>query len=109
MDIHSFLYSSLGAALVSGVLLFLGLFYMYGTDGRYQKMENKDLLRVFFLPTAIVAATMYWFVSGREAAAAAAAPSVTAFRPSPIEVPAAPEFDPAPAPSTPILTEPFSD
>jgi hypothetical protein len=112
MDAIAFLSSALGSALVAGALLFGGLFYAYGTDGRYQKMEGKDLLRVFFLPPAIVAATVFWWLSGKSQPSESAAN--TKIIPAPIEVPAPaaeayPEFDPVPAPSTPILTEPFAD
>lgn len=107
-----FLYTPLGAALLGGVLLLGGLYYIYGTDGRYQKMEKQEILRLFFLPPATVAASIYWFVSSRAAPVAATSTNNLSRNipvPPPVEIPPAPEFDTAPAPSTPILTEPFTD
>ena len=106
MDAKGFFYSPLGAAIAAALLLFGALFYMYGTEGRYQRMEKQELLRLFFLPPAIVAASIYWFVSGRTPDEAG---SVIEGAVPPPPPPAAVEFEPVPAPTTPILTEPFAD
>lgn len=103
--ITDFLYTPLGAAILGGILLLGGLYYMYGTEGRYQKMDKQEVLRLFFLPPAILAASIYWFVSSRGEAASPQKVNV----PPPIEIPQATEVDAVAAPSTPILTEPFTD